>query len=126
MMTSPKVPLKTRSCSPLTARVWRIRKSWRWNSSLASGFTTRVSTAVAAVITTAASITGRKSRSTLTPAALNAMISRSPARRPPASSTATSSAMGSVWARNDGSMKISSCSTRWKGTPLVMTSSVRW
>ena len=69
--------------------------------------------------------TGRNSRSALTPAALNAMISRSPARRPPARSTATSSAMGSVWARNDGSMNTRSCSTRWNGTPLVMTRSVR-
>ena len=80
---------------------------------------------MAAVMSSAATTTGRKSRSTLTPAALKAMISRSPARRPPASSTATSSAMGRVWARNEGSMKTSSWSTRWNGTPLVMTRSVR-
>src|SRR5438309_436786 len=49
--------------------------------------------------------TGRKSRSALTPAALSAMISRSPARRPPARRIATSSAMGRVWARKEGSME---------------------
>ena len=125
MITSPNVALKTRSWIPLTARVWRMRKSCRWNSSLAIGFTTSVSIAVAAVTTSAASTIGRNSRRTLTPAALKAMISRSPARRPPARSTATSRAIGRVCARNDGIMKTSSWSTRWNGTPLVTTSSVR-
>src|SRR5437899_2067537 len=80
MITSPNVALKTRSWIPLTARVWRMRKSCRWNSSLAIGFSTSVSIAVAAVTTSAASTIGRNSRRTLTPAALKAMISRSPAR----------------------------------------------
>jgi hypothetical protein len=112
MMTSPKVGLNTRSASPLVARACKILNSWRWNSRLAIGLMTSVMVAVTAATTSAAAITGRKRRSVLTPAALNAMISRSPARRPPASSTATSRAIGSVWARNDGSMKTRSCTTR--------------
>jgi hypothetical protein len=109
----------------LRARDWRIRKSWRWNSRSAAGFRTSVRLAVASVTTSEARRTGRNSRSTLTPAALKATTSRSLASRPPARSTATSSAMGSVWARNDGSMKTRSWTTREKGTPFVMTRSVR-
>ena len=97
MMTSPKVLLKTRSARPLAALASRILNSWRWNSRLASGFATSVNTAVTAVI-------ARATVSTLTPAALSAMTSRSPARRPPARRIATSSAMGRVWARKEGSM----------------------
>ncbi len=41
-------------------------------------------------------MTGRNNRTALTPADLNATISRSLASRPPASSTATSRAIGSV------------------------------
>jgi hypothetical protein len=112
MMTSSKVGLKTRSVSPLSARACKILKSWRWNSRLAIGLTTRVRAAVTAVTTTAVARTGRNRRSVLRPAALHAMISRSPARRPPASSTATSSAIGRVREKNDGSMYSSSCSTK--------------
>ena len=43
----------------------------------------------------------------------------------PRESTATSSAIGSGRARNEGIMKTRSCITRWSGTPLVMTRSVR-
>ena len=115
-----------RSCSPLTARACRMRNSCRLNSPFAAGFTTRVSHAVTPVTSNAAAMTGRKSRSALTPAALNATISRSLASRPPASSTATSSAIGKVCARKDGSMNTRSCITRKKGTPFVITRSVRW
>ncbi len=104
--------LNTRSCSPLTARACRIRNSCRWNSPFAAGFTTKVSPAVVPVISSDAASTGRNNRNALTPAALHATISRSLASRPPASSTATSSAIGNVWARNDGSMNNSSCITR--------------
>src|SRR5207245_499717 len=86
MITSPNVPLNTRSCSPLTARAWRIRKSWRWNSWFAAGFRTSVRLAVASVTTSEARRTGRNSRRTLTPAALKATTSRSLARRAPAGS----------------------------------------
>ena len=53
MITSPKVALNTRSLSPLTARAWRIRKSWRWKTPLASGLITRVSVAVTMATSTA-------------------------------------------------------------------------
>ena len=122
---SPKLVLNTRSLSPVTARVFKIVKSCDWNSLLASGFTTSVSSAVVVATARPARNAGRKRRRRLTPAALQATISRSPASRPPARSTATRRAIGRVWARKDGSMKTSSCRTRWNGTPFVMTSSVR-
>src|SRR5213592_2367866 len=53
MITSPKVVLKTRSWSPLAARAWTILNNWRWNSPLATGFTTSVRPAVIAVTTRA-------------------------------------------------------------------------
>src|SRR5438105_4673911 len=88
MMTSPNVGLNTRSASPLAARAWTILKSWRWNSSLAIGLITSVRAAVTSMTSTAAARTRRNRRSRLTPAALHAMISRSPARRPTASAAA--------------------------------------
>src|SRR3989442_121839 len=78
---SPNAPKNTRSCRPLAARAWRIRKSWRWNSRFATGFRPSVSPAVASATTIEASRTGRKIRSALTPAARKATISKSLARR---------------------------------------------
>ena len=102
-----------------------MRKSWRWNSRFAIGVSQSVSVATSTATTAAVISTGRASRSRLMPAALNATISRSPARRPPASSTATRSAIGNVCAMKDGSVSPSSPTTRYSGTPLVTTSSVR-
>jgi hypothetical protein len=45
--------------------------------------------------------------------------------RPPTRRTLTRSAMGRVRLRKDGSMKPRRLTTSKKGTPLVMTSSVR-
>ena len=96
--------LKTRSLSPLAARVCKILKSWCWKIAFDAGLITSVSAAVARATTTPAISTGRNSRRGPTPAALNATTSRSPASRPPARRIATSRAIGSVCARNEGSM----------------------
>jgi hypothetical protein len=98
------VALKVRSLMPVEARDWRMRKSWRWKAPLDHGPTIRVSQAMSRVTTMPTARKGRRRRSGLTPEALSAATSRSPARRPVTSSTATRVAIGRVRARNAGSM----------------------
>jgi hypothetical protein len=111
---------------PVVARDWKIRKSWRWKAPLDHGPTTRVTHEMSRVMMMPTARNGRKSRSGLTPEALSAATSRSPASRPQTSSTVTSSAIGSVRARKAGSMYTRSGITSANGTFLVMTRSVSW
>ena len=117
--------VKVRSLIPVVALVWRIWKSWFWKAPLAAGAAMSVMNATAALTTQAASTKGRKSRRGLTPEALKAATSMSAAMRPDTMRTATRRAMGRVRPRKAGSMKASRPMTRWNGTFLVMTRSVR-
>ena len=58
MVMPGKVVLKTRSLIPLTARVLRILKSWRWNSRPARGASAMVNSAPMRATATAATSTG--------------------------------------------------------------------